>query len=371
MTRTLRSHRVRKIVGGLVAVGLLAFLLIPQGAGPVAATQGSDPLVDVLSACEAAGAGADDLQSQVASLLKDAEPGEALAGRLGGTREEIVAAYGDPVLYLGPDLVGVEVEDAGQTIVEFARDRAVQIILLPDRPHDKPSTEEDPADWSLDAASAVAERVLPGDAVLDETRSTLVDNGLVVVGCSAALGAALEDLTAGGALDAEAVFSVRYTMPTPQTVSAITLALRDADSFRGVSSPISPTPDDDDDGTTTSVSRSSSEQNGIRVTFLGSDLNAEGTESPATGKRYVAVEVTIENRSDETLRYAPDDFQVTDSAGRAYPAVEGGVDPAITLGELAPGDAIRGWISFEVPEDVEPDRFVYTRQGATMRFGLP
>ncbi|MDP9369918.1 MAG: DUF4352 domain-containing protein [Chloroflexota bacterium] len=367
---------MRKIVGGPVAVGLLAFLLIPQGAGPVAATEGSDPLVDVLSACEAAGAGVDDLQSQVALLLKtevptDAEPGEALAGRLGGTREEIVAAYGDPVLYLGPDLVGVEVGDLGQTIVEFARDRVVQIILLPDRPGDKPSTEPDPADWSLDVASALAERFLPADATLDETRSALVDNGLVVVGCSAALGAALEDSTAGGALDAEAVFSVRYTMPTPQTVSAITIALRDAHSAGEASSPLSPTPTDDDDGTTTSVSRSSSEQNGIRVTFLGSDLDAEGTESLAPGKRYVAVEVTIENRSNETLRYTPDDFQVTDSAGRAYPAVEGGADPAITGGELAPGDAIRGWISFEVPEDADPERFVYTRQGSTMRFGLP
>ncbi len=367
---------MRRRVAGLITVVLLAFLLTPHGVRTLAAVQTGDPPPDLPLACEATRAGSHDLQMQVALLSDmdaplDANSEEALAGRLGSTRDAFVEAYGDPVLYLGPNLAGLEVEDAGQTIVEFAGDRAVQIILLPARPGDTPSTEPEPADWSLETASRLAERFLPKDAMLDEAQSTFVDHGLVVAGCSTSLQQAVAD----GERGSGPMFFVHYTMPTDETVSAVTITIDDAPGSGASVSSDPPTATatatartDDADSST---SRASSQQNGVRLTFLDSDLNAQGTEDPGSGKRYVAVEVILENRSNETLRYVPEDFHVTDSGGRAYPAVSGGVDPAVTQGELAPGDAIRGWISFEVPEDAELDRFVYTRPGSTMRFGLP
>lgn len=367
---------MRTLVVGVVVAGLLTFVLIPRGTTRVAAIQSDDVPVDGAPARQSVLAEPHDPHTlgalRVIQLPAPGESEEALAGRLGGTREGFVEAYGDPTLYLGPDLVSFETEDGGQALVVFARDRAVQVVLLPGRPEDKPSTEPDPADWSLDEASAVAQRFLPADAEVDETRSAPLDGGSVVVGCSTALNAALEEPPTDTCPGPSAAFGVRYTMPTEETVSAVTIALRDASSPGGTASSCLPTMvTGDDDAAEESGSRAVSEQNGIRVTFLGSELDAAGTESLPPGQRYVAVHVTIENRSDETFHFALDDFQVTDTGGQAYPAVCGGATPAITRGGLAPGELIRGSISFVVPENVEPEWFVYTRDGSTMRFGLP
>lgn len=366
-TRT--EHAMKQTIDGLVMAGLLGLVLASWSAGLAAAARGGDDPVSGNTSNRAAGAEWQGLKGRVALLPAHAstgqEPRAARAGRLGGTREGFLAAYGQPVLYLGPDLVGFRSEDEERIIVAFAHDRAVRIVLVPDRPDDKPITEPDPADWSLDTASAAAQRFLPLDAEAGETRFARVANGLVLVGCSAAL----EESVAGGQ-DFGAAYSVRYTMPTDETVSAVTIALGDPDSAFGIEPSFSLAPADSDDRASASGSRVVSEQNGIRVTFLGFDLGAEGTGCPVTGEDYIAVEVVIENRSDETLRYGLDDFHVTDTGGRAYAAVSGGVEPAITGGELAPGETIRGWISFRVPVDAEPEWFVYTRGGSTMRFGL-
>lgn len=363
---------MRKLIVSLVIIGLPGLVLALWAANPAGPTLAADESVGWLSSSRAAAAESRGLKDRVALLLpaqqvsKGQEPRTALAGRLGGTREEFLAAYGQPMLYFGPDLVGFGAEDEERIIVMFIRDRAVQIVLLPDRPEEKPSSEPDPADWTLDTASAAAQRFLPLDAENEEITSAQVGDSLVVIGCSAAL----EGSAAGGESNPDATYHVRYTMPTDETVSAVTIVLGNPDAAAGAGSSFSRTMADSDDRTSVSGSRAVSEQNGIRVTFLGYDLAAEGTGCLAPGEEYTAVEVMIENRSDETLHYELDDFQVTDAAGRAYAAVRGGVEPAITGGELAPGDAIRGWISFQVPADAEPEWFVYTRGGSTTRFGL-
>jgi hypothetical protein len=357
---------VRKLIAGLVTVGLLASLLISEHAGRVSAIQGGDVPVDRAAAYQVAPPRLHNLQGYGDLPLSVQEPGEALAGRLGGMLEGFVDAYGSPVLYLGPNLVGFEVEDEGRAIVAFTGDRATRIVVVPNRPDDKPSTEPDPGDWSLNAAETVAQRFLPLDAELAEARSAAVAGDVVLVGCSDTL----RELDDDGERDSGAAYSVLYTMPTGETVSAVTITLGDAGNPGGAGPSSAPADAGGADEAGASTSRAVSEQNGIRVTFLGFERDADVSECPALGNQGVAVEVAIENRSDETLRYGLDDFHVTDMAGRAYAAVEGGVDPAITRGALAPGNTIRGWISFRVPADAEPEWFVYTRDGATMRFGL-
>lgn len=353
-------------------IGLPGLVLALQAASPAAGREGGDESVVGLSADRIAGAESRDRKGHVAPLLpaqqesKRQESRAALAGRLGGTREGFVAAYGQPALYLGPDLVGFGAEDEERIIVAFARDRAVQIVLLPDRPEDKPSTDPDPADWSLDTASAAAQRFLPLDAEMEDARSAQGVDGLVLIGCSAAL----KGSAAGGGNGSDITYSVRYTMPTDETVSAVTITLGDPDGAAGADSAFSPTTADGDDRASASGSRAVSEQNGIRVTFLGYDPDAQGSGCLAAGEHYAAVAVAIENRSDQALHYALDNFQVTDAAGRTHVAVSGGVEPAITGGTLAPGDTIQGWISFRLPSDTDPAWFVYTRGGSTMRFGL-
>lgn len=360
---------MKNAVDSLMAAGLVGLLVVLSAGRPATATAGAHQFPDARPSSRTV-----STESPVLSGRLGQAPGYVpwrqeeeteRTGRLGGKREGFLAVYGPPALYLGPDVLVFGTEGEERIIVTFARDRAVQIVVLPDRPGDKPSIEPDPGDWTLDTASAVFQRFVPLDMEIEKTHPARVVDGVVFIGCSAAL----EGTVAGEASDSNVAYTVRYTMPTDETVSAIRIALGEPRGA-GAGSSVSPAQADGDDRASASSSRAVSEQNGIRVTFLGFDADAEGTGCLATGENYIAVAVTIENRSDDTLRYDLDDFRVTDTRGRGYAAVAGGAEPAIVSGALAPGDTIRGWISFGLPPDATPAWFVYTRGGSTMRFGL-
>jgi hypothetical protein len=75
------------------------------------------------------------------------------------------------------------------------------------------------------------------------------------------------------------------------------------------------------------------------------------------------LEVEVDNGRGESLTYQPEDFVLVDCDEREYAATSGGPEPAIAAGELAPGDQMQGWLTFEVPPGTQPAAFVYRIQG--------
>jgi len=75
-------------------------------------------------------------------------------------------------------------------------------------------------------------------------------------------------------------------------------------------------------------------------------------ESPAAGKRYVAVELTMVNTSSEPQTFSTLlGLEVVDSLGQHWNPTFAGLDLPQLGGDLAPGAMIRGWQVFEVGVD--------------------
>jgi hypothetical protein len=85
-------------------------------------------------------------------------------------------------------------------------------------------------------------------------------------------------------------------------------------------------------------------------------------DAPSPGRRYVALEVTLENpRNSQVPHYVADSmFKLTDSAEFAYSPSESLIEPALTRSvELAPGEKTQGWIMFEIDEENAIDSVFY------------
>jgi hypothetical protein len=84
--------------------------------------------------------------------------------------------------------------------------------------------------------------------------------------------------------------------------------------------------------------------------------NLEGDEfsEPPPGKRWLAVDVTIEAAGD--VSYGSFDFSLQDKDLFVYEPEFVFADepsPRLSTGELGPGEAVRGWVFFEVPAAAE------------------
>ena len=73
---------------------------------------------------------------------------------------------------------------------------------------------------------------------------------------------------------------------------------------------------------------------------------------PVEGKKLIAVDVVIANVSgDKPADTNPLGATLVDTEGFVYDAELGGVDGQLDMVDLNPGERIRGWIAFEVPEE--------------------
>lgn len=76
-------------------------------------------------------------------------------------------------------------------------------------------------------------------------------------------------------------------------------------------------------------------------------------DAPATGRRYVALEVTLENPDDSKFPHyvTASMFKLTDSANFAYSPIDSLIEPALSESlELAPGQKAQGWVMFEIDD---------------------
>ncbi len=85
-------------------------------------------------------------------------------------------------------------------------------------------------------------------------------------------------------------------------------------------------------------------------------------ELPSPGRRFVALDVTVENPGDGDVPvYAGSyGFKLTDSGNFAYSATVSQAKPVLQEElELAPGERTRGWIMFEVDEGNTIESLIY------------
>jgi Domain of unknown function (DUF4352) len=71
---------------------------------------------------------------------------------------------------------------------------------------------------------------------------------------------------------------------------------------------------------------------------------------PKAGMRWVAFDVTVQNTGTQSLSYNPFYFKLKGTDNREYTLAFGGNEPSLNSGDHAPGEATRGWVTFEVPE---------------------
>lgn len=386
----LRPGRRSGIFGGGLAV--LALILLVVVTGPMAAGSGraADVGGDAGGTATPTGEGTpaevEELRSQVAALSTEVarlagDEDETLAGRLGGERGGFTVAYGPPLAYLGPDDVVYEVAEVGRLTAGFVDERARRLVVVPDRPEEKPSDEADPADWSLAEAEEVALRFAPADAAFGEeglatALAATGDEAEPATGSSEALAVVAAPLEAGACPTAGGqTFGVAFTRPTEETVSAITLELAAGDGGAVAAGELVEAEDGRTRGGASAVANSSLggvvTVNGIRVEAFNTraDAEVEGVDAPAEGNLF-AVEIAVENGTERALGYQPSDFVLVDPDGRELSAACGGVEPAIAIGELAPGEALEGWVTFVLPEEFEPERFVFLAADARVGFEL-
>ncbi len=73
--------------------------------------------------------------------------------------------------------------------------------------------------------------------------------------------------------------------------------------------------------------------------------------NPKAGFRWVAFDVTLTNTGTKPIDYNLFFFKVKAVDNREYTVAFGGNEPAIASGTQEPGEAVRGWVTVEVPTD--------------------
>ncbi|MFW5884945.1 MAG: DUF4352 domain-containing protein [Patescibacteria group bacterium] len=83
---------------------------------------------------------------------------------------------------------------------------------------------------------------------------------------------------------------------------------------------------------------------------------------PEAGNKLVAIEVKYENNtSDKSLSYNPFDWKLYDSEGYSFDqGMTEDKEPELSSGTLNPGGKVRGWVTFETPEDSEKFKLQFT-----------
>jgi hypothetical protein len=96
---------------------------------------------------------------------------------------------------------------------------------------------------------------------------------------------------------------------------------------------------------------------------FGVGLTAVTLEDPATpgmfydvqpGTRLVAVEIVVSNAGAETVSVNPLYTSLVDADGFVYEAELAARDGQIDTMDLAPGERVRGWVAFTIPEGAQP-----------------
>jgi len=111
-------------------------------------------------------------------------------------------------------------------------------------------------------------------------------------------------------------------------------------------------------------------------TYLGDTIEADGyalsavsVADPAkpgmfyqaeAGKKLVAVEIIVSNISGDSLSVNPLNAVLLDTEGFTYQVELAGVDDQLATTNINPGEKVRGWVAFKIPEAAVPAKIKYT-----------
>ena len=315
-----------------------------------------------------------DLQTRVADLsTRVAELGgaesEALVGRIGGSRSGFDERYGPPVAYLGGGAVQYDLAGIGRLTVTFDNGVAQRAMLVAPRPAVLPLDEPNEADWSLDRAREIGATIVPADATFDDDATA---GPGVLSGASEALSDAVLVADEEGCAPAGSRgFTVSYTMPSSDLVSAIEFGL---DEQTAALAPTEPERSGRSQRGASAVANSSLggvvAVNGLRMQAFDVVEDAEGVQPPAAGFSLVAVELAIENEGRRSVRFGPSDFVLVDKSGQEVIAICGGVEPSVAQVDVGRREAAEGFVTFQVPEGFVPEQLVILAPGARVGFNL-
>jgi len=82
--------------------------------------------------------------------------------------------------------------------------------------------------------------------------------------------------------------------------------------------------------------------------------------APKSGNKFVAVDVTLRNDSEEAYNYNVLEFSLQDNQDYSYSNATTDIKPCLTVGAIQPGQTTRGFIAFEIPSENESVKLVYT-----------
>lgn len=103
---------------------------------------------------------------------------------------------------------------------------------------------------------------------------------------------------------------------------------------------------------------------GLEMSILDYDENyvpVDEFEQAEDGMKYIAVELNLENYSQNSIYYSDYNFKVKDTDGYSYQTTSFGTkEPVLGYGTLNIDDTVRGWVTFEVPLEVNEFTLVYS-----------
>lgn len=370
-----RGLMIAALIGLIAAI---AFWGRPDAGARSVASEAGTPVATPTT--DQAAAELADLRNRVAALsTRVAELGgadaEAVAGRLGGSRAGFDAVFGRPSAYLAANHVAYDIPGIGRVSVEFTADRATTISLTPPRPADLPLDQRDASDWTDETALTQAARFYPADATTENATGG-DSTSFTQTGSSEALTAAITPADEQGCPASGATpITATFTRSSPETVSAI--AIESAPPGDRSLLPVDPVPAAEgqlSQGGSRAVANSSLggtvNVNGVQVIATTARPNAEGPRPAPSGYELYTVDLQVENQTAEPLAYDLSDFLLVDRRGSEATAICGGIEPAITRGELAAGAGMEGVVTFEVPAKFRAERFVFLVNGARVGFLL-
>ena len=92
------------------------------------------------------------------------------------------------------------------------------------------------------------------------------------------------------------------------------------------------------------------------------------------GQKLVAVEIVVSNIEGETITVNPLNATLVDDEGFTYGAELAARDGGqIEVMDIAPGEKVRGWIPFEIPENAKPTSIKYSTStfgGTTLQVNI-
>lgn len=81
---------------------------------------------------------------------------------------------------------------------------------------------------------------------------------------------------------------------------------------------------------------------------------------PKSGNKYMSVDLTLTNNSKDAFSYNVLNFRLQDDKDYSYDHAVSDQEPYLTVGAIQPGEKVRGFITYEIPQGNTPAKLIFT-----------